>query len=108
MRKLLLICLGALSIFSLSSCSLIYKPVKNEGTVLDQEQVTQLRNGLNKEQVLYILGTPNVYKTLSEDTWYYISRVVDNHGRVTEKVFSVTFVNNIVDSFGYLDRPTNN
>lgn len=107
MRKFLLICLTAVSVVSLSACSLIYQPVKTEGSVLEQDQISQLKNGFNKEQVLYLLGTPNVYKTLSEDTWFYISRVVDSRGHVSEKVFAVTFVNNQVSSFGYLDNPSN-
>ncbi|RIY35262.1 outer membrane protein assembly factor BamE [Psittacicella gerlachiana] len=107
MRKFLLTCLAVVSIVGLSSCSIIYQPVKNEGSELDQAQIAQIQNGYTKEQVLYILGTPNVYKTLSEDSWYYISRIVNSRGKVSEKVFVVTFTNNLVSSFGYLDKPAN-
>lgn len=103
MKKIFLLSLAALSVVSLTSCSLIYRPVKNEGTQLDAQQVNQMQKGLNKEQVLYILGTPNVYKTQTADVWYYISRIVDTRGNVTQKTFAVTFKDNKVVSYGYTD-----
>ncbi|MFC6276623.1 outer membrane protein assembly factor BamE [Psittacicella hinzii] len=108
MRKLFLACLTALSVVSLSACSIIYQPVRSEGTVLTNEQVAQIKNGLTKEQVLYILGTPNVYKTLSEDSWYYVTRDISTRGKVTQKIYVVTFQNNKVVSFGNLDNAAKN
>lgn len=93
--------LASVLVVSLSSCGLIYQPVKNQGVVVTQEQVAQIKNGLTHEQVAYLLGSPTGFTQLSADKWYYTSRVIDSRSSVTEKTFYVEFKDDKVVSFGY-------
>lgn len=63
---------------SLTSCSLIdrivYKIDIAQGNFVEQSQVDELRVGMSKAQVEYILGNPLLNNTFSDDRWYYIYR----------------------------------
>lgn len=103
MKKIFKIGFALLAVTSLSACGLIYQPVKNEGTIFDAQQVSQIAVGQTKDQVAYILGAPNVVKQFSQDVWYYVQRTVNSRGTASEKTFLVTFKDNKVISFGYQD-----
>ncbi|HEV2557252.1 MAG TPA: outer membrane protein assembly factor BamE [Microvirga sp.] len=45
------------------------------GYLLDERAVSQVRKGMNAEQVLQTLGTPSTVSTVGNRNWYYISQV---------------------------------
>ncbi|MBT0588067.1 outer membrane protein assembly factor BamE [Alteromonas oceanisediminis] len=62
----------SLSLF-LSGCSnWIYRIDVPQGNFLDERDVKKLRIGMNKEQVIYVLGNPVVQDSFDHDTWYYL------------------------------------
>lgn len=93
--------LASVFILSLSSCSLVYLPVKNQGVVVTQEQIAQIKNGLSHEQVAYLLGSPTSFTQLSSDKWFYTSRIIDSRGSVNDKTYYVEFKDDKVINFGY-------
>lgn len=77
MRKTILF----LSIFSmpLMSCSLVldhlpyvYKIDVNQGNMIDQSMIDQLRPNMTKRQILYIMGTPMLVDYFHQNRWDYI------------------------------------
>lgn len=56
-----------------SACSnWIYRIDVPQGNFLDQRDVSKLRIGMTKEQVIYVLGNPVVQDSFDDDTWYYV------------------------------------
>lgn len=81
----------------LSSCSSVprivneYKIDVQQGNVLTQDQVQQLRPGLTKDQVRYILGTPMLSDIFHAHRWDYAYRLQKGGGEVEMRKFSVLF-----------------
>ncbi len=59
---------------ALSGCSLfsVYKIDLPQGTPITQDQAQKLQVGMNKNQVLYILGSPAIKDTLEPNRWDYV------------------------------------
>ncbi|WP_412479333.1 outer membrane protein assembly factor BamE [Azonexus sp. IMCC34839] len=90
----------------LSACS--YKPgfIKEykidiqQGNVLSQEMVAQLKPGQTRDQVRYILGTPLVTDIFHQQRWDYVYRFQNGQtGQVESRRFVVFF-----DADGRLER----
>ena len=56
---------------ALDETSLIYRPVIQQGNVVTQEQVNQLRPGMTKRQVRFLLGTPMLTNVFHANRWDY-------------------------------------
>ncbi len=57
----------------LSACvDWIYRIDVPQGNFLDKKDVEQLRIGMTKEQVTYVLGKPVVSDSFDHDKWYYV------------------------------------
>lgn len=87
-----------LCVFVVSACSSVPKLVNEykidiqQGNVLTQEMVAQLRPGLTRDQVRYVLGSPVLTDIFHADRWDYIYRL--KRGNVAEPIvrrFSVFF-----------------
>jgi outer membrane protein assembly factor BamE len=60
------------SVMVLTAC--VYKLDIQQGNILEREKVAQLKPGMTKRQVRFILGTPLVIDTFNQDRWdYYYS-----------------------------------
>ena len=73
MRPLFILCLAA----CLSACGFIgfpgvYKIDVEQGNIVTQDMVDQLKPGMSRRQVRFILGTPLVEDTFNENRWDYI------------------------------------
>jgi outer membrane protein assembly factor BamE len=82
----------------LSACSSVprivneYKIDVQQGNVLTQEMVSQLRPGLSRDQVRFILGTPMLSDMFHADRWDYVYRLKKgNTGEVETRKFSTFF-----------------
>lgn len=69
MKKLVLVVFCAIL---LSGCIHPYVPTVQQGNVLSSEQVNQLKIGMTKDDVQYILGTPVLTNDLSSNQWDYV------------------------------------
>lgn len=72
MRTLLI----TLAICCLSACSFVgfpgvYKINVEQGNIVTQEMADQLKPGMSRRQVRFILGTPLVEDTFNQDRWDY-------------------------------------
>ena len=57
---------------TLASCSIIYRPDVQQGNIVTQEKVAQLRIGMTPQQVRYIMGTPVLSHSFDINRWDYI------------------------------------
>ena len=82
----------------LSGCSSVprivneYKIDVQQGNVLTQEMVSQLKPGLTKDQVRFVLGTPVLADVFHANRWDYVYRLQEGStGAVEERKFTVFF-----------------
>ena len=71
--RLLTLC-AAYSLLAACSAFNAYKIDIQQGNVLTQEMVAQLKPGQTREQVRFILGTPLVVDIFHADRWDYVYR----------------------------------
>ena len=70
------------SLIILSACStlavdvpFVYKIDIDQGNVIDQDMINQLRPNMTKRQVIYVLGSPLLIDPYSSNRWDYIYSV---------------------------------
>jgi len=77
-----------------------YKIDVQQGNVLTQEMVSQLKPGQTRDQVRFVLGTPMVTDIFHQWRWDYLYRYANGKtGQVESRRFSVFF-----DKDGRLER----
>lgn len=86
---------------AISGCSSVprivneYKIDIQQGNVLTQDMVSQLRPGLTKDQVRFILGTPVLMDMFHANRWDYVYRLQKgNTGAIEMRKFSTFFDTN--------------
>jgi outer membrane protein assembly factor BamE len=96
----------AIALCTLLACSSVprivneYRIDVQQGNVLTQEMVSQLRPGLSKDQVRFILGTPVLMDMFHANRWdYFYWLKKGNSGEIETRRFSVFF-----DADGKLTR----
>ena len=62
--------LSLLLVLLLSAC--VYRMDVQQGNILDQIDVDNLRPGLTKSQVTFVLGSPVIDDTFADDSWTYL------------------------------------
>ena len=83
---------------AVGACSWVQRPIREykidiqQGNVLTQDMVAQLRPGLSKDQVRFILGTPVLMDMFHADRWDYVySLQKGSTGEVEMRHFSTFF-----------------
>ncbi|MFC6632943.1 outer membrane protein assembly factor BamE [Microbulbifer taiwanensis] len=80
--------LGACSLFKFPG---VHRIEVQQGNIITQEMVDQLKPGMTRRQVRFVLGTPLLEDTFNPNRWDYLNRVRDPKGEVSQKRFSVYF-----------------
>ncbi|WP_417656080.1 outer membrane protein assembly factor BamE [Pseudidiomarina aestuarii] len=109
MRSLII----ASSLIILSGCSvldsMVYKIDVPQGNYLEQRDIDQLRVGMSKAQVEYVVGAPVAANPFENDVWYYVFDMNSGSGDgdYNRKV-TLTFKDDKLVSYeGSFDRPKN-
>ena len=68
-----------------------YRMVIQQGNFISQEMVAQLKPGMTKEQVRFILGTPLVIDIFHADRWDYVFYREQADGKRDQRNLSVVF-----------------
>ncbi|MFT0212131.1 outer membrane protein assembly factor BamE [Pseudomonas sp. F1_0610] len=87
--KHLLCCLSLTGLLALTGCSFpgVYKVDIQQGNVVTQDMVDQLRPGMTMPQVRYIMGSPLVSDTFNTRRWDYIYSIqLGNKKRQQERI----------------------
>src|SRR5258706_1189978 len=70
-----------------------YRMVIQQGNFIPQEMVAQLKPGMTKEQVRFVLGTPLVTDIFHADRWDYVFFREMPNGKREQRNLSVVFEN---------------
>lgn len=94
MQKLLVYFCAAVALI-ISGCS-IHQPPVQQGNVLDPEALAQLKPGLSKRQVKFILGDPVLADPFHAGRWDYVYWLKPKTERPTLKRLTIYFDNDVV------------
>lgn len=78
---------------ALDKAPLIYRPTIQQGNVVTQEEVDQLKPGMSRRQVQFILGSPTLQDAFHRDRWDYPFTKGVGSTPDEEKYLSVFFEN---------------
>lgn len=73
-----------------------YRIDVRQGNYVDQEMVAQLREGMTRDQVRYVLGSPLLVDTFRNDRWDYVYRFSPGKGEPEQRSLSVYFENDLL------------
>jgi outer membrane protein assembly factor BamE len=87
-------------IFMLVSCAVIplHKPDIEQGNIITQDMLVELNKGMNKRQVINLLGTPVLENGFTDaNRWYYVYTFQPGKtGILQRKYLVIYFRNNVV------------
>lgn len=84
----------------------IYRPDVQQGNFISQEMVAQLKTGMTKDQVRFLLGTPLLIDNFHANRWDYPFRLKNGEGQLTASRVVVFFENDKVSKFEGGELPT--
>lgn len=96
MQKRLLTLVLVSNLAMLSGCAnwefpWVYRLNIDQGNIITQEKVNQLKPGMSREQVKFVMGSPLLTDTFHDDRWDYLYTLRDREGNTTEQRLSVFF-----------------
>ncbi|MET3131068.1 outer membrane protein assembly factor BamE [Oxalobacteraceae bacterium GrIS 1.11] len=83
-----------------------YRPVIQQGNFVSQEMLSQLKPGMTREQVRFILGTPLLTDLFHADRWDFPFRLAKGDGELTTSRVVVFFKDGKVEHFEGGNLPT--
>lgn len=99
-----------LFILILAGCSgrlfTVHKIDVQQGNAIDAEKVDQLRIGMTKEQVDFLMGTPLLEDPFHPDRWDYVYFLIPDYGDSVRHHVSIFFDGNVVSHFEKSDIPS--
>jgi outer membrane protein assembly factor BamE (lipoprotein component of BamABCDE complex) len=87
MRLFLALCLA----LSLPACGIVYKLPTRQGNVIEQKQLDQLKPGMTRDQVRFLMGTPLAASPFREDRWDYVGYYKTPRGQVFTRTVTLWF-----------------
>ncbi|MDR2093694.1 MAG: outer membrane protein assembly factor BamE [Azoarcus sp.] len=77
----------------LSACSWFapYRIDVRQGNYIDETMLAQLKPGMTRDNVRFVLGSPLVADVFRNDRWDYIYRFKPGHGEAWQRTISVFF-----------------
>jgi outer membrane protein assembly factor BamE len=110
----LAIALSGCSDFSMPSFSMpklpgIHKYDVQQGNVITQDMIDQLKPGMTKSQVRFIMGTPLIEDTFNQDRWDYYYSLDPAKGEEVRERVAIFFDNDQLVGFrgDYLPNVSN-
>lgn len=86
--------LGACSI---ADWRLVHRIDVQQGNVIDQDMLNQLRPGMTRRQVQFVLGSPMVADVFHQDRWDYIYRMQTGAGELETEHVTLYFEEDVLD-----------
>jgi outer membrane protein assembly factor BamE len=86
-------------VLGLSACStvnntvnrVVYKLPTRQGNVIDQKQLDQLKVGMTRDQVKFVMGTAVATGPFADERWDYIGYYKSPRGEVSERTVTLYF-----------------
>ncbi|MDD2046872.1 outer membrane protein assembly factor BamE [Pseudomonas putida] len=94
--KLLLTSLTFVGLLALAGCSFpgVYKIDIQQGNVVTQDMIDQLRPGMTRRQVRFIMGNPLIQDTFHTNRWDYLYSLQPGGGQRQQERMSIYFNEN--------------
>ena len=91
--KLLLTSFTFVGLLALAGCSFpgVYKIDIQQGNVVTQDMIDQLRPGMTRRQVRFIMGNPLIQDTFNTNRWDYLYSLQPGGGKRQQERMSVFF-----------------
>lgn len=91
--KLLLTSFTFVGLLALAGCSFpgVYKIDIQQGNVVTQDMIDQLRPGMTRKQVRFIMGNPLLTDTFHANRWDYLYSIQPGGGQRLQERVSVNF-----------------
>lgn len=113
-KNLTRICSIAMLAAALSACASIgnmdfpgvYKIGIPQGNIITQDMIDQLRPGMTKRQVVFVMGTPLVRDPYHQDRWDYVYNFQPGGGIRGQEKITINFVDDAMVSFSGDFAPT--
>ena len=94
MRKIIpVVLLASASVLMLGACNAIYRPDVQQGNLLIGKNVSELKPGLTKQQVVALLGTPSLISPVNQNQWNYVATLQRRGGALKERTLTLYFDN---------------
>ncbi len=74
----------------------IHKIDVQQGNALDTEKVEQIKIGMNKEQVRFLMGSPLIRDSFHPNRWDYVYHLIPDYGDIERRHVAVIFEGNTV------------
>jgi outer membrane protein assembly factor BamE len=93
----------AAAILTLNACSnlefpWVYRIDIDQGNVITQEMVNQLKPGMTRDQVKYVMGSPLIVDSFHPDRWDYVYTLRKGDGSRKREQLTVTFKDDLLVS----------
>jgi len=85
-----------LALWFTSACGLIYKQNIQQGNALEQEDLDELYLGMNKRQVLFVLGSPAIHDPFQQQRWDYIQTFSRRGGKMVQRTVTLRFQDDLL------------
>ncbi len=86
--SLILICLGGCGAVGFPG---VYRINVEQGNIVSQEMVDQLKPGMSRRQVRFILGTPLIEDSFNQSRWDYLYITRNGRNVIAEQQLTVFF-----------------
>ena len=83
-----------------------YRPDIQQGNFISREMVAQLKEGMTRDQVRFVLGTPLLTDVFHSERWDYPFRMVKGNGETTASRLTLTFSGDKLSRIEGGDLPT--
>lgn len=77
----------------------VYRIPVQQGNIIDQKKVDQLRLGMTKRQAQFVMGSPLSSDVFHEDRWDYIYQLRRGEETLRDKRFTLFFENDRLTRF---------
>lgn len=98
-KYLLILVFGMLSACGNLEFPGVYKIAIEQGNIVTQEMVDQLKPGMSKSQVEYILGSPVIKDSFNSERWDYVYNIKPGKGERKQHRLTVFFKDEVLHSF---------
>lgn len=78
-------------LFALNGCGILYRPDVQQGNVMKQESIDQLKPGMSKRQVQLLIGNPIIQSPFRANRWDYVYSLNQDGQMVEKKALTLTF-----------------
>ncbi len=68
-----------------------YKPDVQQGNTFDEKQISQLKVGMTRQQVVFVMGTALLQDPFHKDRWDYVYSLAKGHAKAERKLLTLYF-----------------